>query len=762
MTKLKLILKTSTLIFILFSCNIILAEETGPCSIETMTLELLECNTDGTYDVELYYTVLNPVGDTLSLFINSVHHDDYIIGGSLTIENVEPSDIFDTDIFFLCMKEDEDCYISLDFAQPDCLCDGPCEVEDIQVLVLECDSITNTYAAQIFYTINNPGHEVVHVTINNEYYGTFPVGQTIIIEGITPRPNSEYDIVQICASDECCGEFEYLPVDCEGGNDACDIFDIEIVEFTCSPGGTFDVIWIEYEVINPADSIIHVAVNNNYAGGWIVGEPISLEVPTGIEEVVVTVFFDDVNCTETITFDNICEDGCNWGDIEINGLECLEEEYFATLNYSILDPPFDEVYLILNGVAYGGYPVNEPIQIADLITEVIEVHLYFYSEETDTICSIMQIFDHPCLFNCDTECITAEFEWEYDCYDADPGFYLLMTPFLECATDSINLEVTINGSVTDLYNSAEEWEFEFVPNIPNEMTVQICYADNPDCCTFYSLPAPECDNNNLSCAVDTAMVYLNCEFDNLYYLEGYAHVVNPDNDFIDVFIDDIFAGSYAIDESNFAGIFSDSLLVLEPNTEYEILICVTDSPNCCTTVTAITAHCSNSCECLELTDFVNISTECQANGNLSVSIAVGSLCDTISLQVNGSEQLSISVEGTYTFQNVEAVDEPNIYFCLANSPNCCASIPWNQPQCLGGDDPVEQLFKIDVNRTELVVETEEESSLGLFDTQGRMVRRHGENRTRHILSTTGLTTGVYLVNIIEPTQIRTKKVFISN
>jgi len=756
-------LKLCFLFLLCLTGQIVHAENTGPCAIETMTIEFLECNSDGTYDVEIYYTILNPVGDTLSLFINSEHHADYIIGGSLTVENVEPSDVFDTDIFFLCMKEDEDCYHSLDFAQPECLCVGPCEVEDIQVLILGCDEDENTYTAQVFYTINNPGHDVVHVTINNQYFGSFPVGETIIIDGITPRPNTDYDIIQICATDECCGIFEYMQEDCENEDEECDISNIEIIDYFCTDSGTYAALWIDYDVANPPDSLIHLVVNNEYVGGWIVGEIISFDVGQIQDDISITLFFDGTDCTETLEISNICGDDCGWGDIELNGFECLDEEYFVTLNYLVINPPFEEVYLSLNGAGMGGHPVNEPIQIGDLITPTIEVFLYFYSEETDTICGITQFFDNPCATSCNLGCLQGQFEWEYECEENANAFSIEIQPFLECGPDSIDLLVTVNNEITLPYNSAELWIFDVVPNQVDTMTLSICYEDDPDCCLTYALPHPDC-GNALPCAIDSAMVYLNCVEDNFYYLEGFALVTNPDNDLVDVYVDDIFIDNYEISQNGYVDIYSefDTLLQLQPNNLYDITICVNDNPDCCTTVTAVTEFCPNSCSCLEESTYEIIDVDCQANGEYTVVIQYDFPCDSIDMHINAGPIIQLNGSGTFTFTDIPPSDIPLINMCLGSEPNCCWSTEWDQPQCFNNDEPVEDLFSIAVNNSEIIVETEEESSLGLMDLGGRLVRTHGNKGKVHRMGTTGIPTGVYIVNIIEATQIRSKKVFISN
>jgi len=685
----------SILILFLFSFSFqpaqLMAEINGPCAIESINIEFLECNTDGTYNVELYYTIVNPIGDTLSLFINSEHHGDYEIGGSLTISNIEPSDVFDTDLFFLCMKEDEDCFIDQNFAHPDCLCDGPCAIEDIQVLVLECDEDENTYTAQVFYTINNPGHDVVHVTINYEYFGSYPIGENIIIEGITPRPNSDYDIIQICAAEECCGEFEYMQEDCSDSNDPCNIFNIEIVNFICSNNGVgFAAIWLEYDAINAPDSIIYVTLNGEEIGGWTVGNTISFDVSTDAQFLDISLFFDNTDCSESLEIANLCEDNdCGWQDIQLVGVECLENEYFALVEYFILNPPFDEVYLSVNGASEGSFSVNQPIAFEGLTTPEIEIYLYFYSEETDTICGIAQTFDNPC-FECDFGCLTGQLEYSYTCVDdgnGQNGYSLIIEPELECGTDSLDLLITINNQISLTYNSSENWIFDFIPMNPNSdfFSVSVCYEDNPDCCFDYEFLQPPCENN-LPCAIDSAMVYLNCVNDNLYYLEGFALITNPTGDFVDVFLDSTYVGLFEITNNNVVEIFTGDtqIFTLEPNSLYDITICVNDNPDCCS-------------------------------------------------------------------------------ICLYSELNCCSVFPWDQPECFGDDDdPVEQLYSIQINDSEIVIETKEISQIGLLDTSGRKVRSHGSAAHQHRINTTGLTTGIYLVNVIEPTRIVTKKVFVSN
>ncbi len=735
------------------------AEENGPCAIESMNIEFLACNEDGTYNVELYYTVLNPVGDSLSLFINSEHHGDFLIGGSLTIENVQPSELFDNDLFFLCMTEDEDCNISMNFVQPECDCIGPCEIEDIQVLTLDCDPSTGTYTAQIFYTVSNPDHDVVHVSINNVDYGEFPVGSQILIDGISPRPNSVYDIVEICAAEECCSAYEYIPEDCGENNGECGISNIEIVEYVCSSVGTYSAIWINYDFINPIDSTVHVILNEEYIGAWPLGQTISFDV-VSLDEVLELILVMGDSCFETLVFDNVCGDECNWGDVEINPIECDSLSYVGELFHFIANPPFDEVFLEINGVGWGGYEVNTPIIIEGLNEGDIEVEFYFFSEETDTICSFLTVLPYPCS-DCNVECIDGEFEWIYECSENDPGFYLELYPFLECGTDSIDLIVSVNGGDYLNYNSAEPWIFDFVGNQEEAMTVNVCYADNESCCNLFTLPAPPCFDN-ANCAVDSVQINLNCDENNNYYLEGFAIVSNPGNAFVDVFIDTIYAGYYPINDNNFVSIFSDPIFNLAPNTEYEISVCVNDNPDCCNNVTVSTEICFNSCDCLEENFFELFEVGCMDNGNYWIFGEYASECDSSLLQINNGPGTVLIGSDTITISNIQPSDIPLISMCLINAPDCCSAYEWDQPQCFNNDDPVEQLVKIVVQNSEIIVETEEVASIGLIDIGGRLVRTHGERGRQHRLDTSGLTSGVYLLNIIEDNRIKSKKVFVAN
>ncbi len=753
------------LVILLFlGTSVLKAESNGPCAIESMAIEFLDCNSDGTYNVEIYYTVLNPVGDTLSLFINSEHHADYIIGGSITVNNVEPSDIFETDIFYLCMKADEDCYYSLDFEQPECLCDGPCSVEDIQVLILECNEFHNTYTAQVFYTITNPGHELVYVTINGVYYGEFPIGESIIIDGITPRPNSDYDIIQICAADECCGLYEYLQEDCDDNGEDCNIYDIEIVDYVCSTNSDgYAAIWLNYEVDNPLDSIIWINVNGNEMGGWLVGETISFDVSSDAANLVITLFFDGTDCSETIEIPNVCPGDCDWDGMELDGFKCFDGGYFTTLYYNVNNPPNDEVFLVINGAGLGDFPVNEPISWEAKSSPQIEVFMYFYSEATDTICTITQIFDNPC-FECNSGCLEGQLDYTYECLGTG-AYSLNISPTLECGADTIPLLITVNNQITIPYNSNENWIFDVIENDPDTdiLSVEVCYENHPECCVIYALTPPPCDNN-LPCSVDSVMVYLNCVGDNSYYMEGFAVLSNPGNDFIDVFLDSTLVGFYEIDENGFAGIYSgkDNLFVLEPNTSYDITVCVNDKSECCTTYTAVTEDCNVSCECLEFLGFEVIATECGDDNTYLMEFEYDFLCDTVSIQINNGPVEFYYGEGASTIEGIQAADEPLVTICLANNPDCCIEYDWIQPQCFNGDDPVEQLVSISLNNSEMIVDTKEYSQVGLIDINGRKVRSHGNKAMQHRINTTGLTTGVYLVNIIEPTRISTQKVFISN
>ena len=756
------LLRLTIIICFCLSASPSIADSTGPCSIDNMSVELIECNEDGTYDVNLYYSISNPADGTLSVFVNTIHYGDFTIGGPLLIENISPSEFYDTDIFLLCFTENEDCNYTYEFLQPECLdCVGPCSVSDIQVQILGCSEDGTNYTAQIFYTVNNPDHETIHLYINYEYYGEYEIGQSIIIDGIYPREQSDEDIIQLVINDMCSGEFEYPQPDCLNNTDFCNIFDIEIVDWICNADGILNAIFIDYQVINPSDSLINLEINGENYGGYSVGEIIGVDVQGN--EFFITLSFENGDCGESEQFFISCTD-CNWGGIEVGEFECEGDLLGGFIFYNYQNPPSEEVFVEIDGIGIGPNPVNEPIFFVSG-NELVDIFLYF-NIDGDTLCTTELVVDNPCFENCDLGCLDGILTTSYECYESDPGYYLEINADLAC--DSTLLIVSVDPGTIYSYYSNETWVFDFVPySSTGQLNVNVCFDENPNCCTTYVLEEPPC-NTNL-CSIDSMDVVVNCIENGLYYLEGYAYTSNVDDGaYAYVYLSSpselILIDTFPVVE-DFVQIFNEGAPFPYTPGSYELVVCIGDlEEECCESIVVTIEDCSPDC-CVDQTEAV-IQTECLNDSLTYFIISYNIPCspdESLTIFVDNNQPMSIpSGQGEFELESIPIVDNPTVTICQ-NELDCCKTFTYDYANCFNGPDDSENFApEITMEQNHILIKTKDDSTVQLLDSNGRAVLNDGALRKQHSILSSHFPTGIYFISVMGPHNRVTKKMLISN
>ena len=114
--------------------------------------------------------------------------------------------------------------------------------------------------------------------MNNEYVDFFDIGVPIIIENVVPRPDSDYEHIQICINDneDCCLEFEFIEPNCPE-EEECAIIFIEEEFLGCNDDNSAYSMEINYSVTNTNQDLIDLWVNNESIGTYEIGEEIIIE-----------------------------------------------------------------------------------------------------------------------------------------------------------------------------------------------------------------------------------------------------------------------------------------------------------------------------------------------------------------------------------------------------------------------------------------------------------------------------------------------------
>ena len=476
-----------------------------PCEIGEISVEQ-DCLDDGTYFVYLSFESAGL--DLVNVRGNGMNYGDFEVPGIIELGPFGPNDVVNEFVVFNAVNP-ELCAQDVGFeAVP---CEGEeCALFDLLVEAYDCDPSTGTYSIEINFDYSNPGNDFFEVWINNEYKDVFRFdeGTNLIFTNISPRSNSDFDIIRICVNDvdDCCTVVEYIAPDClETG---CDIFNSR-VEVECLADGTFFT-YITFDHQETSGQV-DIRGNGNAYGEFDVNElPIKLgpfEANTGLayEFVIFDVEMED--CRDVIELGEVeCEDendgDCNLSELSVGEFDCDEDAgtYSALVNFVFENPNNDFFDVWVNNEFYAFLPFsdNPPFTITGI------------SPRENSDYDIIRI----CVNDNEDCCVVLEY-MQPDCINVTdpnaPGVRNIEVETLDCneeaTTYSILLDFeTINFTGTEFHLWVNDFsmgpiQMASLPLIysgiapragTSQDIVRICLDDEEEYCEIHEYDQPDC------------------------------------------------------------------------------------------------------------------------------------------------------------------------------------------------------------------------------------------------------------------------------
>ena len=251
------------------------------CEITDLTVEVGECNANGTYVITVDFKVDNPGNEKFDLFVrNNVLFGTYDLSQlPLKISDFSPSG-FNDDYIRVCINDNQECCEEIEFFPPECLSEE-CVIYDVVTTVGECTG-ENTYNLTIDFQVNNPGNDFFELWIRNEVYiGYYSLSDLPLTIEHFEMSGLDYDFLNICINDvpNCCYEVEFMPPDCSGTGGDCEIFDLVTEVGDCISTEAYSLT-INFEVNNPGNDYFEVYVRNNV----LIGYYLISDLPLTIED----------------------------------------------------------------------------------------------------------------------------------------------------------------------------------------------------------------------------------------------------------------------------------------------------------------------------------------------------------------------------------------------------------------------------------------------------------------------------------------------
>ncbi len=566
------------------------------CGVEIHGTEY-ECNADELFII-INYDFVNPFTEG-HVFINGDYFSNFDFGIDKFITIVIPNPI-DNFNYVIEMRDAElpVCGDEVTIT-PNCSNQGECEIVFLQIGATECnDAVDGTYDFDVFFDIDNYNANLVDVFVNNTFYDAVPfTTQGVSITGVTPRANSDFDIVRICSQldESCCMELEFMPPNCEV--EECGYENV-FLEYECTGNGDYFV-HISFEAINTSNSLDLFIGQQFYTSfpnsqNLITAGPF----PNGTGNVFQLRDEANPDCTyfgEFFWQECPVVDPCSVDFIEVLTIECRND---GTYDMDVLFETTNEnnnfVDVFVNDQFIDFFQNDGNLSLLnitprpgtndDIITicvndnpDCCETIEYSQPDCSDVLCYI-EIVDIA--YNCDI-----------------PGIYQGEI-IIESQNTSGVLNLLINGSV----------EYTTQPNqtvipfgaLPDGIVYNFAIVD-----TQYDFCAAEGElyTNNCSefCSVDfIEVVSSECNQDGSYDLNVSFGTTGANNDFIDVFVNDNFFSF--VDN----GLFTVENITPREGTDFGIItVCVSENPNCCTTIDFIQPDCEGNTAC----DIIDIEVD---------------------------------------------------------------------------------------------------------------------------------------------------------
>ena len=578
--------------------------ETDECNIEIASIDY-ECISEGEYEALITFTV----DDSTSVyqlfidgeFVQSFNNFNYY---STT---VGPFANATNHTFTIVDLENPNCVFEGELFTQECV-NVPCSVDFIEVDSLGCNN-NGTYDLSVSFGTSNSFYDFVDVSVNGEFVDVFNNNGFLFLEEISPRPNSDFDIIEICVNDNpnCCLAYEYLQPVCNSEN-ACSINIVDIVyECTGNTGRYEAYAQVETENISGLYNILLDGLLFNIESADQNLIPIGT-FPNGTGAVVTIEDRFNTSCfAESDIFWQECPlqpELCTVDFIEVDSVGCnIDGTYDMIVSYEVSNPTNNQRDISINGVSTVEFTnFGDIIEIRNITPrsnsdfDIITICV----NDNPNCCATIEYQQPNC--NDNEDCSLEEIGIDYECLGN--GEYLAYISFA-AENSSDDFELFIDGEFLQVVQGGPN----FIEVGPFENGTFHEYfildAQYPDCTAEGDIFTQECIDSNEPCNIEfIEILETSCNDDGTFDMDVLYVINSPGNNFIDVFLNGEFFGFYDI----------DSLVTLEDiplsltNEVKTITICVNDNPDCCMTIDYNQPECGNDSEC-ELDDLV-IEYEC--------------------------------------------------------------------------------------------------------------------------------------------------------
>lgn len=237
-------------------------QNTPPCSIADLKVDVGPCNNDGTYKVVVSFKAGQsaPINaaQVFGIWANGTFLGTFPLSAlPYTIPNFQPG-TGSKDVIKVCLlvpgSTQALCCESIEFQRPNCQNTPPCVITDLKVETGPCNN-DGTYKAVVNFKVNhsNPVNvaQFFGVWANGHFLGSFPLSALPYTITNFPTDGGPNDVVRVClvtpnsTQPLCCAVLEFPVPDCAGK--PCKIWDAQVQATPCLCGQFFAVLTFRHQ-----------------------------------------------------------------------------------------------------------------------------------------------------------------------------------------------------------------------------------------------------------------------------------------------------------------------------------------------------------------------------------------------------------------------------------------------------------------------------------------------------------------------------------
>ena len=677
------------------------------CEIFDVVVDPGDCipGTNG-YNLFLNFQVNNPGNDFFEVWGNGTYLGLFALDSlPLVIPNF-PSNGNPMDIIKICINDHPDCCKIIDFQGPDCI--QNCEIFDVVVDPGACNPTSNTYSLTLNFQVQNPGNALFEVWGNGVPLGMYPLNALPLVIPNFPSNGNAIDVIKICIvnNTDCCKAIDFQGPDCS--NPPCEIFNLSVVTGDCHPAdSTYDVT-VNFQVQNPSSNIFGLWANGQFLGNYNLSQlPLQLNNvpwdgngPNDVIKVCLVTNNGTLSCCRSIEFPapDCYPDNCAVNDLQVEIGNCTgDSTYNVVVNFQVQNPPSNVFSLWANGQFFGIFNLNQlPLSIQDFPWNggnFDHIKVCFTNAPQGACCAEIEFHVPDCLFSgpCEIFNLTVT---PGDCNPNAPT-YPLTFDFDVVNPGNAFFEVWVNG----VYFGAHPLTaLPFtIPNVPSNGVagdvIKVCINDHPDCCKIIDFAGPNCNGGGGNCEIFNVMLTPGpCDpATTNYKLTLDFDVVNPDNDFFEVWGNGVYLGMFPL----------ANLPLMIPNFPSNgnaidvIKICIANHPDCCKIIEFQGPNCNGQGNC-EIFDFGIETGDCTGDSTYQLRIkfqVINPPSDLFQVWANGQlfgvfnlNQLPLQIQNFPWNGGNNDVVKVCMVTNVPNSIPCCFEREYAVPACLGNGD----------------------------------------------------------------------------